>query len=156
MKKISLELTGKLSDGSVVVIDGEYAVGSEVYVIDETGTKAPIFDGDHTLESGDVFVTVDGKITEIKPKMEDTQVEQKVEETQLEETKVEFVSKEEFNALLESFNTFKAEFSKEIFEAIVDSKINGLVKEEPKEEFKKVEPKDYKSFILSRIEALNG
>lgn len=158
MKKYSFELVGKLLDGTEVYIEPAFEVGADVNVLDENGNKVPVFDAEHVLADGTIVVTINGKITEIKPKVEEpeVEVEQKVEEAQLEENKVEFVSKEEFNALLEAFNNFKSEFSKEIFEAIVDSKINGLVKEEPKETFKSVEPKDYKSFILSRIEALNG
>lgn len=58
-----------LEDGTPIFIDKK-EVGGEVYVIDENGDKAPAFDGEHLLKNGEVIVTVDGKITEIKPKAE--------------------------------------------------------------------------------------
>ena len=58
----------KLADGTTIYCDDDnFEVGSEVYVIDENGNKAPVFDAEHKLEDGTVVVTVGGKITEIKP-----------------------------------------------------------------------------------------
>lgn len=69
-----------LEDGTTVYISA-MEVGGEVYVIDENGDKAPVFDAEHKLSDGTTIVTVDGKITEIKPKVEltETLVEEPVE-----------------------------------------------------------------------------
>ena len=70
----------KLEDGTLIWIS-KLEVGGEVYIMDETMEKAPIFDGEHILTDGSIVVTVDGKITEIKPKTEEAPVEAaKVEE----------------------------------------------------------------------------
>ncbi len=55
-----------LDDGTAIFI-AKNEVGGEVYVIDENGDKAPLLDGEHKLKDGSSIVTVDGKITEIKP-----------------------------------------------------------------------------------------
>jgi hypothetical protein len=66
----------KLEDGTTIYTSG-LEVGAEVYVIDENLDKVPVFDGEHILADGSVVVTVDGKITEIKPK---AQAEEMAEE----------------------------------------------------------------------------
>ena len=69
----------KLEDGTTIYTSG-LEVGAEVYVIDENLDKVPVFDGEHILADGSVVVTVDGKITEYKPKAE-AQAEEMAEET---------------------------------------------------------------------------
>lgn len=59
----------KLADGTTIYTSG-LEIGAEVYVIDENLDKVPVFDGEHILADGSVVVTVDGKITEYKPKSE--------------------------------------------------------------------------------------
>lgn len=84
MKKSKFE-AAYLADGTPVWIS-EKKVDGEVFVIDENMEKAPIFDGEHELASGEVIVTVDGKITEIKSKAEEAEmaVEEVVEEAAVE------------------------------------------------------------------------
>ncbi len=72
----------KLSDGTTVYASS-IEVGAEVYVIDENLDKVPVFDGEHQLEDGTVIVTVDGKITEVKPKAE-AQMEEVTPEVEVE------------------------------------------------------------------------
>lgn len=64
-----------LEDGTALFIS-KMEVGGEVFVIDDNGDKAPVFDGEHKLQDGSGLVTVDGKITEIKPKVEEAMVEE--------------------------------------------------------------------------------
>jgi len=79
MTKQKYEMS-KLEDGTPIWIS-KLEVGGEVYIMDENMEKAPIFDGEHILTDGSIVVTVDGKITEIKPKTEEAPVEAaKVEE----------------------------------------------------------------------------
>lgn len=59
-----------LEDGTVIYVSA-MEVGGEVMVIDENGDKVPVFDAEHILSDGTTVVTVDGKITEIKPKAEE-------------------------------------------------------------------------------------
>lgn len=73
-----------LVDGTPVWIS-EKKVDGEVWVIDENMEKAPIFDGEHELASGEVIVTVDGKITEIKSKSEAEMAVDGIEEAETEE-----------------------------------------------------------------------
>lgn len=58
-----------LEDGTTIYVSA-LEVGGEVMVIDENGDKVPVFDAEHKLTDGTTVVTVDGKITEIKPKEE--------------------------------------------------------------------------------------
>lgn len=69
MTKQKFEMA-KLEDGTQIWIS-KMEVGADVFIIDENMDKAPIFDGEHVLTSGETVVTVDGKITEIKPKSEE-------------------------------------------------------------------------------------
>jgi len=60
--------SAKLEDGTEVYVDGpEFKVGDDLYTIDGEGQKVPVFDAEHKLEDGTVVVSVNGKITEIKP-----------------------------------------------------------------------------------------
>lgn len=74
MTKQKFEMA-KLEDGTQIWIS-KMEVGADVFIIDENMDKAPIFDGEHVLTSGETVVTVDGKITEIKPKAEAAPVAQ--------------------------------------------------------------------------------
>lgn len=58
-----------LEDGTVIYVSS-LEVGGEVKVVDENGESVPVFDGEHLLSNGSMLVTVDGKITEVKPKVE--------------------------------------------------------------------------------------
>ena len=154
MKKYNFEMVGKLKDGTTIMVS-DFVVGSEVSVIDEQGVKAPLLDGEHELESGDKFVTVDSKITEIIPAEAETEVEATTTEEKKEEvatTSLEEVQTPNF-LTIEAFEAFKSEISKEIIEAMIDSKINGLTPEK-KEEVKmtEVKPKSYRDMILEKIQ----
>jgi hypothetical protein len=62
--------------GSVMTKDGELeisfdgdtiAVGTEMYLKNETGEKLPVPDGEYTLEDDMVAVMIDSKVSELKP-----------------------------------------------------------------------------------------
>lgn len=73
----------KLIDGTPVWIS-EVKKDSEVFIIDESMEKAPIFDGTHELEDGTKLVTVAGKITEVISKAEEPVAETPAEEVMAE------------------------------------------------------------------------
>jgi hypothetical protein len=54
-----------LANGNIISISGELAVGTEVYVVDAEGNEIPAPDGEHTLESGEIIIVAEGKITEV-------------------------------------------------------------------------------------------
>lgn len=86
--KMKFEMA-RLADGTPIYVN-KLEVGGEVRVVDENGNSVPVFDAEHKLENGDVVVTVDGKITEIKPKAEAEMSEDvKEEEIVKEEVKEE-------------------------------------------------------------------
>jgi hypothetical protein len=96
-----------LADGTEVYSpDAEFAVGSELFIMDGDGNPVPAPDGEHTTAEGKMIVVAGGVITEIKEPMEE---EPKVEVTIEEEKQAAFegVSKEEFestiNSLVEAF-----------------------------------------------------
>lgn len=96
-----------LADGTEVYSpDAEFAVGSELFVMDADGNPVPAPDGEHTTAEGKVIVVSGGVIAEIKEPMEE---EPKVEVEIEEEKQAAFdgVSREEFestiNSLVEAF-----------------------------------------------------
>jgi hypothetical protein len=86
--------------------DAEFAVGSELFIMDGDGNPVPAPDGEHTTAEGKVIVVASGVITEIKePMEEEPKVEIEIEEEK--QAAFEGVSKEEFestiNSLVEAF-----------------------------------------------------
>ena len=61
LKKALLQFAEVVTDKGTLTIDGELAVGVDVYVGDET---AP--DGEYVLEDGRIVVVAEGKVSEIK------------------------------------------------------------------------------------------
>lgn len=96
-----------LADGTEVYSpDAEFAVGSELFVMDAEGNPMPAPDGEHTTAEGKVIVVSGGVIAEIKePEMEEPKVEIEIEEEK--QAAFDGVSREEFestiNSLVEAF-----------------------------------------------------
>jgi hypothetical protein len=96
-----------LADGTEVYSpDAEFAVGSELFIMDMDGNPVPAPDGEHTTAEGKMIVVAGGVITEIKePMEEEPKVEIEIEEEK--QAAFEGVSKEEFestiNSLIEAF-----------------------------------------------------
>ena len=61
LKKALLQFAEVVTDKGTLTIDGELAVGVDVYVGDE-----PAADGEYVLEDGRIVVVVEGKVSEIK------------------------------------------------------------------------------------------
>jgi BMFP domain-containing protein YqiC len=96
-----------LADGTEVYSpDAEFAVGSELFVMDAEGNPMPAPDGEHTTAEGKMIVVSGGLITEIKePMEEEPKVEIEIEKE--EQAAFDGVSREEFestiNSLMEAF-----------------------------------------------------
>jgi BMFP domain-containing protein YqiC len=96
-----------LADGTEVYSpDAEFAVGSELFVMDADGNPVPAPDGEHTTAEGKVIVVSGGVIAEIKePVEEEPKVEVEIEEEK--QAAFDGVSREEFestiNSLVEAF-----------------------------------------------------
>jgi len=96
-----------LADGTEVYSpDAEFAVGSELFVMDADGNPVPAPDGEHTTAEGKVIVVSGGVIAEIKePMEEEPKVEIEIEKE--EQAAFDGVSREEFestiNSLMEAF-----------------------------------------------------
>jgi hypothetical protein len=96
-----------LADGTEVYSpDAEFAVGSELFIMDGDGNPVPAPDGEHTTAEGKIIVVAGGVITEIKePMEEEPKVEIEIEEEK--QAAFEGVSKQEFestiNSLVEAF-----------------------------------------------------
>jgi BMFP domain-containing protein YqiC len=93
-----------LADGTEVYSpDAEFAVGSELFVMDADGNPVPAPDGEHTTAEGKMIVVSNGLITEIKEP--ETEVEVEIEEEK--QAAFDGVSREEFestiNSLMEAF-----------------------------------------------------
>jgi hypothetical protein len=164
--KVEVEMgEAKLSDGvTIVKWEGELAVGTMLFVVSEEGvTPAP--DGTHELEDGRTIVSMDGKVSEIKTKVEEVEEEDeteveveafaKVESVKSIELRLEAIEKNKsITELSEKFEALKTENAtlkqslKLMFEVI--EKISG----EP-QEVEEIQPdiKDKKKTdLFSQIE----
>lgn len=72
-----------LKDGTVIYVS-KMEVDGSVKTVDENGDSVPLFDGEHILSDDSSIVTVDGKITEVKPKVE-TEMATDIVDTTVEE-----------------------------------------------------------------------
>jgi BMFP domain-containing protein YqiC len=93
-----------LADGTEVYSpDAQFAVGSELFVMDADGNPIPAPDGEHTTAEGKVIVVSGGVIAEIKEPM----VEETAPVVEEEQAAFDGVSREEFestiNSLVEAF-----------------------------------------------------
>lgn len=57
----------KTRDGLTLTWDGDAAVGKDIFIILEDGTKSPLADGEYELEDGSKIVAQGGKVAEIMP-----------------------------------------------------------------------------------------
>ena len=154
MKKYNLELTGKLVDGTPVVVEADTLVeNAPVFVIDSEGNKISAPDGEHQLEGGPIIVTVDGKITEIK-EVEPSEVEIEVEASTEVKMEVDVEALANQVAAIEAalsaamIKISELEKAKEEMSANVDVKLSAIVSPEVKPEPKKM---TYRETILSKI-----
>jgi len=66
MKKIKFDaIITQLEDGSPISINGDFAVGTQVFLINDDGTSSPAPDGELTLIDGTTFTVADGAISAI-------------------------------------------------------------------------------------------
>jgi hypothetical protein len=131
-----------LADGTEVYSpDAEFAVGSELFIMDGDGNPVPAPDGEHTTAEGKVIVVAGGVITEIKePMEEEPKVEIEIEEEK--QAAFEGVSKEEFentiNSLVEAFEAKIAALNAE--KETLSSTIEKMSKQPAVDSVKKVAP----------------
>lgn len=99
-KTKTLNLTATLSDGTPVYFDGEtLEVGLSLWLDESYSTPVP--DAEHILENGDVVVTVDGIVTEIRKIETELQPETEVS---VEELKLEIERLTNENTMLKANN----------------------------------------------------
>ena len=144
-----------LDNGTLLNIEPAFEVGAAVVVIDMDGNVAPAEDNTHTLASGEVFVTVDGVITEIveaaSEEVEEVEEEMGTEPTETQEQKVKkvvesiikeshFAKVEELAAQREEFATMLTEAKEEIKNIMFEA-LTHLAEQPIKEPTKKVSNK---------------
>ena len=87
------EAVAKLQNGTEVHVDGEFAVGEQLHVVQEDGTFVPAPEGEHYLEDGRaLYVDAAGVITKIEEVTEvaaEEEEEVATEEVAMEEVSVE-------------------------------------------------------------------
>lgn len=104
IEEVKLEKTEVvLIDGTKVMVEGPFEVGSKVTVMDSEGMEMPAPVGDHTLEDEKTVVTVDseGVITEIKEVSEEDEQE---DETAADEPVIETLNEEMMKEIAELLN----------------------------------------------------
>lgn len=136
MKNFKFEIQAKLADGTDVIFDGDFIVGTAVYVLDADGNKVPAPDAEHELEGGQKFTTVGGVITEIaaeQPASTDMPSTDTVVEVEQEEVvqEVKMVSDVEFQALVQEVADLKTKLEslmmmKENFELLKEQKLASI------------------------------
>ncbi|HDZ15248.1 hypothetical protein LCGC14_1395700 [marine sediment metagenome] len=113
--------SAKLDDGTEVQFDGEsIAVDTALFTTDAEGNQVAVKDGEHKLEDGSFAVTVEGIVTELKPKEEAP-----AEETEMSDEDAELKElKEMLDVLRSEFATAKEGFETSLSEK--DTKITEL------------------------------
>jgi len=144
--------TAKLESGQEIMTDADsFAVGVEVFVMNDENEKIPLPNGEYSLEDGTSLKVEDGKVSEMEAKTEAEEEEKeedlaygdkdKDEEKMSEEPKAEEVEEVEASAevltredvagmIAEAIEATKAEFSSQIEER--DAKITELSKQATK------------------------
>jgi hypothetical protein len=116
----------KLVDGSMISVDGDLAIGSDVYYIAEDGSKETIDAGEYVMETGEaVIVDAEGKISEIK-------APEKVADAPA-DAPVEMAIDPEVLATLDELRAIIAELSSRV-EALEAWKSESLDKEDAEDE----------------------
>lgn len=147
--KLKFEMLTKLSDGTEVVLDGEFAVGTAVFTLNENGEKVAVLDETYELDGGFIFTTVDGKISEIA---EEKPTEAPVEEVKVE---VEVTPMDEMKASFEmKFAELEAKFKglEDKLEKFIETQALTAAQAEAKQEFKK---EKFEKTNLNVYETLN-
>jgi len=144
--------TAKLESGQEIMTDADsFAVGVEVFVMNDENEKIPLPNGDYSLEDGTSLKVEDGKVSEMEAKTEaeeeekeeemgygdkDKDEEKMSEEPKAEESKeveeveasAEVLTREDVAGMIaEAIEATKAEFSSQIEER--DAKITELSKQ---------------------------
>lgn len=152
----------KLTDGTVVMWEGDLAVGTALYVLDEAGTQQAAPDGEHTLEDGTVVSVAGGLVADVKPKDQEQEKEIEIEmagelETMVQKMAEELASMKTKMAELEAMWKPQGMSSEEVesklneFTTNVEAKFNQVVElvgkiaeepaaapiEEPRQTFRK-------------------
>lgn len=115
---------GKLDDGRAIATEAEaWAVGVEIYVIDEEGSAQPLADGDYTLEDGTALKVANGRIEVLgaeEAAEEAEPVEMAEEDPLLAELKAIGLEDELAAKVMELMAKKKQEMSEEKEEAVVE------------------------------------
>lgn len=151
MKKSIFEMTSSLQDGTPIIVS-DFKVGGDVWTIDSQGTKVPLMDGDHTLVDGTEFVSVAGKVTEIKPEtaVEDT-TDAPTEASATPEVKM--ATQESVDELTRLFGELTEKFNAINIDELVTAKFNELnVPKSILNEVTKPVKLSRQEFILNRLE----
>lgn len=136
--------TAKLESGQEIMTDADsFAVGVEVFVMNDENEKIPLPNGDYTLEDGTSVKVEDGKVSEMEAKTEaeDEKKEEDLrykeeeekkmsEESQPEEVEAssDTITREDVASMIsEAIEATKAEFASQIEER--DAKITELGKQ---------------------------
>lgn len=136
--------TAKLESGQEIMTDADsFAVGVEVFVMNDENEKIPLPNGDYTLEDGTSVKVEDGKVSEMEAKTEaeDEKKEEDLRYKEEEEKKMseesqpqeveassDTITREDVASMIaEAIEATKAEFASQIEER--DAKITELGKQ---------------------------
>ncbi len=112
-----------MGNDASVLLGAAWAVGVEIYVIDEEGSAQPLADGDYTLEDGTALKVADGRIAVLgaeEAAEEAEPVEMAEEDPLLAELKAIGLEDELAAKVMELMAKKKQEMSEEKEEAVVE------------------------------------
>ena len=103
-------MAAKLIDGTDIVLDGDFMVGTPVFVLDTDGNKVAIEDGEFQILDGPKFKTEGGLISEVPTEevIEEAPVEEVTVEVEAETANVKMISEEEYASLISTLDELKA------------------------------------------------
>ncbi len=110
-KNFKFELAAKLVDGSDIVLEGDFVIGTPVFVLDADGNKVAIEDNEYQILDGPKFKTEGGLISEIPTEEvveEAPVVEEVTVEVEAETANVKMISEEEYASLMTTLDELKA------------------------------------------------
>lgn len=125
-EEIKMSIEGKLMDGTMVYSTSDaWAIGSDIYTMDESGNPVPMASGEYTLEDGSICVVDDkGLVTEIK-----TQVKEE-EMSSDDYMKIIQSLSDKLNSFISQNNELATSLAKESAKVISVSKENTSLKTE--------------------------
>jgi hypothetical protein len=148
-------VSAKLEDGVTVVEAEAFEPGKEIFVVSESGEKAPAPEGTHTTEDGTkVTVDANGKIVSVEAKAEVEMAEEEVKtEEEIKENLGNCFEEDDIKSIVEKALDEKMGKMKFEYEEIIETIVKDML--DIKEEMRKYKEKMSKTPADKKISTFN-